>query len=60
MARTAKKVSHMKAGKAEVKIHFYGKRLELTIVIPREIEKQLTKRLNSKKRWPPKARARKG
>ena len=48
------KVSHMKTKNAEVRIHFHGRRMELTIVIPANIEKQLTKRLNSPKRFPPK------
>lgn len=45
-----KKVSHMKTAKAEVKLHFRGKRIELTVVLPPDMEKQLTKRLLSPKR----------
>jgi len=51
MAKKSKRVSYMKTGKAEVRIHFHGKRMELTIALPREIEKQLTKRLTSPKRF---------
>jgi len=45
-----KKVSYMKTAKAEVKLHFRGKRIELTVVLPPEMERQLTNRLLSPKR----------
>jgi len=51
MARKTKRVSHMKTAEAKVKIHLRGKRMELTIVLPHDMEQQLTKRLNSPKRF---------
>jgi len=47
-----KRVSHLKTAKAEVKVHFRGKRMELIIVLPAEIEKQLAFRLAGPKRFP--------
>ncbi len=47
-----KKVSYMKTHKAEVKVHFRGKRMELTIVIPPELEARLAYRLTSPARHP--------
>jgi hypothetical protein len=43
--KKSNKVKHMKTGKAELKLHFKGKRLELRIVIPPEMEKILARRL---------------
>jgi hypothetical protein len=47
-----KKVSYMKTKNAEVKIHFRGKHMELTVVLPTAMEKQLAYRLASPKRFP--------
>jgi len=47
-----KRVSHLKTAKAEVKVHFRGKRMELIIVLPAVIEKQLAFRLASPRRFP--------
>jgi hypothetical protein len=49
-----KRVSHIKTARAKVRIHFRGKHMELVVVLPREIEKQLATRLNREKRFPPK------
>ena len=50
MAKEQKKVSHMKTSRAEVRIRFRGKRMEITIVLPSDMEAQLTRRLTSPKR----------
>jgi hypothetical protein len=47
-----KRVDHMKTNKAEVRVHFRGKRMELTVVLPPDMEKQLAYRLASPKRFP--------
>ena len=48
MARKKKKVSHMKTKAADVKIHLRGKRLVLTIVIPRDMQEILVQRLGAR------------
>ncbi len=50
MPRSKKRVSHMKTAKAEVRLHFKGKRIVLTVILPADMEKQLSKRLLSPKR----------
>lgn len=53
MAKSTKKVSHMKTSRAELQIQFRGKRMEIRIKLPAEMEAQLTRRLISSKRHPP-------
>ncbi len=52
MPKPVKKVSYMKTSRAELRIHFHGKHMELTIVLPSNMEAQLTRRLTSEKRHP--------
>jgi hypothetical protein len=40
-----KKVKHLKTAQANVKVQFRGKRMELIIVIPPDMEKRLARRL---------------
>jgi hypothetical protein len=52
MPKSKKKVSHMKTGLAEVRLHFKGKRILLTVVLPADLERRLARRLRSPKRFP--------
>ncbi len=46
------KLNYMKTDKAKVKVHFRGKHMELTVILPPEMEKRLAFRLASPKRFP--------
>jgi hypothetical protein len=43
-----KKVPHMKTANAEVKLHFRGKRIVLTVVLPRDMERILARRASKR------------
>ena len=45
MPKRKKKVRHLKAGQADVKLQFRGNRIELTVVIPADMERRLARRL---------------
>ena len=48
MAKRTKKVPYLHTAKAEVQVHFRGKRLELTVSLPINISRQLAKRLSKR------------
>ena len=48
MAKSKKKVKHMKTGAIEIELHFKGKRPELHILFPTKTARQLYKRLHNR------------
>jgi hypothetical protein len=48
MAKRSKKVSYLQTANAEVRVHFRGKQLELTVSLPVDISRQLAKRLSKR------------